>query len=115
MINSGDRNIGSNPYTVLGVSPTDSPEQIARAYRRLLRQHHPDTRAHSSGAADEVAHDEVLRAALAAYALVTSPKPDAGEPPAKKIDPVPYFEDPPVLIGTLSPAARTRSFWLITM
>jgi hypothetical protein len=108
-------NTGMTPYTVLGVSPTDSPDEIARAYRRLLRHHHPDTRAHGSGPADEVAHDEALRAALAAYALITSPSPGPGEPPAKKTKPVPCFEDPPVVIGTLSLAARTRPIWLITM
>ena len=32
----------TNPYTVLGVTKTASREEIARAYRRLAKQHHPD-------------------------------------------------------------------------
>ena len=31
-----------DPYSVLGVPPTASREEIARAYRRLAKQHHPD-------------------------------------------------------------------------
>jgi hypothetical protein len=32
-----------DPYTVLGVEPTAGPEHIAAAYRRALRDCHPDT------------------------------------------------------------------------
>lgn len=32
-----------DPYTVLGVEPTAGPERIAAAYRRALRDCHPDT------------------------------------------------------------------------
>jgi curved DNA-binding protein len=34
---------GDNPYGILGVPPGANMEEITRAYRRLLRQHHPDT------------------------------------------------------------------------
>ena len=34
---------GDDPYRILGVAPTADLEEITRAYRRLLRQHHPDT------------------------------------------------------------------------
>lgn len=34
---------GADPHQVLGVSPDASQAEITRAYRRLLRQHHPDT------------------------------------------------------------------------
>ncbi len=30
------------PYEVLGVNPCDSDEDIRRAYRRLVRENHPD-------------------------------------------------------------------------
>ena len=32
-----------DPYAVLGVPPTATAQEITRAYRRLLRSHHPDT------------------------------------------------------------------------
>lgn len=31
-----------NPYAVLGVTAAASSEEITRAYRRLVREHHPD-------------------------------------------------------------------------
>lgn len=37
---------GRDPYRVLGLSPSASQAEIASAYRRLLREHHPDTRTH---------------------------------------------------------------------
>jgi len=59
----------TDPYTVLGVSPTATQAEITHAYRRHLRDHHPDTRhkAPNSGA------DERLRQILAAYALLRDP------------------------------------------
>jgi DnaJ domain len=40
-----------SPYDVLGVSETATPRQIKQAYRRLVRQYHPDTA--PEGKADE--------------------------------------------------------------
>ena len=60
-----------DPYALLGVPPTASAQEIARAYRRLLRNHHPDTGTgpHGAGPGDRLALDEVR----AAYALLRDP------------------------------------------
>jgi curved DNA-binding protein CbpA len=69
---TGPRGIRRDPYAVLGVHPGASAEEIARAYRRLLRQVHPDT----SRDADP---DVDLDAVRAAYLLLR----DAGRRTAK--------------------------------
>ena len=38
-----DSPMAASPYDVLGVPPTASEEDVRRAYRRLLRETHPDT------------------------------------------------------------------------
>jgi hypothetical protein len=66
-----------NPYVVLGLLPKARPEEVQRAFRRLVRQHHPDT-AGGPGDPDE------LSAVLAAYAAVRAGHgggdPDGAEP-----------------------------------
>ena len=60
-----------DPYALLGVLPTATAPEIARAYRRLLRDHHPDTSTgpRSAGPGHPLALDEVR----AAYALLRDP------------------------------------------
>jgi DnaJ-class molecular chaperone len=58
-----------NPYSVLGVSPTATHAEITHAYRRHLRDHHPDRRSQESNSAA----DERLRQVLEAYALLREP------------------------------------------
>ena len=60
-----------DPYTVLGVSPSATPAEIAHAYRLKLRAEHPDTR--STGAATARVADEQLQRLLAAYAILRDP------------------------------------------
>jgi curved DNA-binding protein CbpA len=59
----------SDPYLVLGVSPTATQAEITHAYRTRLRAHHPDTRRTPSPRTA----DEHLLQVLAAYALLRDP------------------------------------------
>ena len=59
----------TDPYSVLGVSPTATPAEITHAYRRHLRDHHPDIRCRGSNSQA----DERLRQVLEAYALLRDP------------------------------------------
>jgi len=59
----------TDPYSVLGVSPTATPAEITHAYRRYLRDDHPDIRCRESNSEA----DERLRQVLEAYALLRDP------------------------------------------
>ena len=61
-----------DPYRVLGLSSSASQAEIASAYRRLLREHHPDTRSHDQPT--DPAADEHLQHVLTAYALLRDPQ-----------------------------------------
>ncbi|HEX2264323.1 MAG TPA: J domain-containing protein [Pseudonocardiaceae bacterium] len=52
-------------YAILNVAPDASQTQIGRAYRRLIRAHHPDIHPDRDSAA--------LAAAIAAYAILRDP------------------------------------------
>lgn len=69
-------------YAILEVSPTASQAEITRAYRLLVRRHHPDTRAPGEtspiigrGVADDSAtrHDTALQDVVAAYRVLHDP------------------------------------------
>jgi curved DNA-binding protein CbpA len=63
---------GTDPYAVLGLTPLATQEQVRRAYRALLRQNHPDTRA-SGDAVEAAASTATLQEAIAAYAILGDP------------------------------------------
>ncbi|HZQ32189.1 MAG TPA: DnaJ domain-containing protein [Mycobacterium sp.] len=59
-----------DPYSVLGVSHSATNAEITHAYRRRLREHHPDLRGdHPTADADER-----LRQIVDAYALLRDPR-----------------------------------------
>jgi curved DNA-binding protein CbpA len=53
----------SNYYAVLGVASTANTMEIKRAYRRLVRQHHPDV--------NSQAEDEQIKRVNEAYAVLS--------------------------------------------
>jgi hypothetical protein len=74
-----------DPYAALGVGPDASPEDIARAYRELAKQLHPDRRPDDASAAKRMAE---VNAAYAAIQLGhdgprLAPPPMAPEPPPR--------------------------------
>ncbi|MCQ4121574.1 J domain-containing protein [Rhodococcus tibetensis] len=57
-------------YDILGLSRSATQTEITRAYRRRLREFHPDTRA---AGIDAQPSDELLQHLLAAYAVLRDP------------------------------------------
>jgi molecular chaperone DnaJ len=55
-----------DPRAELGVPPNASAAEVHRAFRRRLREHHPDTRPQQDGPTSS-ASDQALQRALAAY------------------------------------------------
>jgi curved DNA-binding protein CbpA len=62
----------SDPYAILGVTPSATQEQIRRAYRTLMRQNHPDTNPPRDSAQDAAANDR-LQQIIAANAILGDP------------------------------------------
>jgi curved DNA-binding protein CbpA len=110
-----------DPYTVLGVPSTASQDEISRAYRRLVREHHPDL--HPSDPAKPTepqpsATTQPLRRVLDAYALLRDPVSRAeydrahGSHAAPRTEPrwsTPYFQDPQAYIRDARPG---ESVWV---
>jgi curved DNA-binding protein CbpA len=62
---------GRDLYALLGVAPDADAHEVARAYRRRLREVHPDTRDRLSDGPDPAHAD--LRALQEAYAVLRNP------------------------------------------
>ena len=62
---------GRDLYALLGVAPDGDAREVARAYRRRLREVHPDTRDRLSDGPDPAHAD--LRALQEAYAVLRDP------------------------------------------
>ena len=55
-----------DPHAELGVPPNATAAEVHQAFRRRLREHHPDTRPQQHDTVDS-ASDQVLQRVLAAY------------------------------------------------
>jgi curved DNA-binding protein CbpA len=62
---------GRDLYALLGVAPDADAREVARAYRRRLREVHPDTRGRVSDGRDPAHAD--LRALQEAFAVLRNP------------------------------------------
>ncbi|WP_284986062.1 J domain-containing protein [Arthrobacter sp. fls2-241-R2A-172] len=61
-------------YATLHVTPDATPREIARAYRALLRTHHPDTRqAADDGGTPSASDVQELHAIMQAYVVLSDP------------------------------------------
>jgi hypothetical protein len=60
-------------YDVLGVDAHASADEIRRAYVALAREHHPDHRAATGAVISDAASDETIRAANAAWEVLSDP------------------------------------------
>jgi curved DNA-binding protein CbpA len=105
-----------DPYTELGVSRDATPAEIARAFRRLLRRHHPDTRpaATSADEATTAQADAKLQRILDAYSVLRHADQRAAPPGQGECAPDPTRTVP---IGTdqvrtdpIRTTAREQSF-----
>jgi hypothetical protein len=68
----------TDPYSELGVTPGATPAEIQHAFRRRLREHHPDSRGPD---ADGAASDAALQRLLAAYQALRNHGADTERPP----------------------------------
>ena len=63
---------------MLGVSADATIEEIHRAFRRLLREHHPDTR--PDGGATDPDSDEALQRILSSYEMLRDRRAGPAQP-----------------------------------
>ena len=100
-----------DPYSVLGVAPNATQAEIDRAYRALLRQHHPDTRAVSDERQSALS-DQALQRVLAAHEILGDPALRAAydrevrprvfsvrQPAQHRVDHDVGFTAPPIVAG----------------
>jgi curved DNA-binding protein CbpA len=91
-------------YAVLGVQPDAAPADISRAYRELVRRHHPDRAAESTPDA------EALDQVVTAYAVLRDPERraeyDKRRRPIRRVrrvsqpvNPPPSRDEPPIRVG----------------
>jgi hypothetical protein len=67
-----------DPYRVLGVEPDATPEQLHDAYRRLVKQHHPDR---NRGSAESTRRFQDVQAAYEEIGRLRARNPGPPTPP----------------------------------
>ena len=94
---------GSDPHRILGVAPGATVEEIRRAYRALVKRHHPD--------AGQGSVTRFLEIQEAYEALVGPPARGAGRPAARRAPSAGVPRGPAVgrAAGGARRAARARS------
>jgi len=98
-------------YAIMEVSPEATQAEIGRAYRALLRRHHPDTRAPVDESHSD-SSDAALQLILAAYTVLRDPARRAHydrevtrrSPPPPRQPPPPLkhhraYDQPPIVAG----------------
>ena len=73
-----------SPYVLLGVSPTSSPDEIHKAYRRLAQRFHPDLTRDPNGAQVMARINDAYKKALASAPAQVRPAsvPTRATPPS---------------------------------
>ena len=76
-----------DPYKVLGLNKSASPDEVKKAYRKLAHEHHPDKNAGSKEA------EEKFKEISAAYEQIQNPQPEAPNFTAQGQDFTSMFND----------------------
>nr|BBH94239.1 hypothetical protein KTA_24380 [Thermogemmatispora argillosa] len=61
-------------YSILGVAPTASPEEIRRAYLRLVRRYHPDANHAAAVPGLQSMHEQQMKLINEAYEVLGDPR-----------------------------------------
>jgi hypothetical protein len=56
----GTRERAGDPYAVLGLDPSASPDEVKAAHRRLVSQYHPDKVSHLGKEFQDLAHQRLI-------------------------------------------------------
>src|SRR6476469_1101552 len=104
-------------YDILGVSKTATPDEIKKAHRKLVRQHHPDVNKNNK------ASEEKFKEAQEAYDVLSDPEKrkkydqfghaglGAGDPGAYNGDPFEAFRRAGAGAGGRAGGGRSASGW----